>query len=457
MNADPLGVTVVGDEVEDDIMGDQRYITLPDGRLRFHHVNPMPIVPMGPLPLRPSDEEQLQRAARGYVIEPALRPIALGPIVNRMIDGEAWADKMNEALQKVSDVIPKVPFFMNVFGTINAGKTSTLVTLLNMLTVPGGFTQVTIGSKSLGSDPMLATWLRSRNPGVKVFLKRRVTEEDLMEQGRKVETYYHPYFASAVKGRLRKVGEHDAEDDMTRMRPYDSILHPHTDAFGVHHHERPHIPDYSHRRVKDSPWLRSNLRGTMEPVTEESLVFNSRPPVMVQSGDIITGSNLCLEELVYNAVNSSANYQEASEQMRTKSASKTRKNLYTSHQEPEPMLYIMEDAARSYDNMRDAEWIRQVSAIRHRHASAIMLQQKFTTCPLFCRTIETDGIIFATACKQELDALEKSYGDVVPDFKGKLYAATQEIPGGPDRGFMYVKKREFDKVYRCFEGRIVSA
>lgn len=457
MQCEPLGVTTVGDEVEDDIMGDQRYITLPDGRLRFHHVDPMPALNDGPLPLMPSKEEVKARAGRGYTFQRSKNPIALGPIINRFVDGEAWADRMNKVFESVSDVLPRVPFFLNVYGTINAGKTSTLITLLNMLTVPGGFTRVMIGSKSLGKDPMLATWLRSRNPGIKVELRKKITEADLADQARKVEMYYAPYFAAAVRGRLYKVGDHDAEDEETTMRPYDSIVHPHTDNDGIHHHRRPHLPDYSSRRAKDSPWLESKLRRTAGPGAGLERIDHTQQPLLVLSGDVIRGRNLCLEERVYNAVNLSANYQEAAEQLKTQRISSQKKNVYSAQQEPEPTLFIMEDAARSYDSMRDAEWIRLCSMIRHMHGSAVMLQQKHNTVPLFIRTIETDAIIFGTKCEAELDSLRDNYGATVEDFDGKLFACTQPVPGGPDRGFMYVKKREPDCVYRCFEGRLQSS
>lgn len=448
---EPLGISEAPDEVEDEIMGNSRYIELPDGRIRFHNVGPMPAV-SGNLPVAATRENLKDKACRGYKAVPVKRPIASGPIVNKFVDGEAWAKRMNEAFEKVSDMIIKAPFICLVFGTIGAGKTSTLLSLLNQVTVPGGFKKIVIGSKSLGCDTMINTWMRSKNPDVKVEFYTKITCDLLRKQANAVEKYYKPYFNLAERGRIKKeahIGDGKHYADM--IREPDSIVHPFTDDQGLHHHRTPLIPDFRQHRPEESPWMKA-ARATS--VFGGNLLKTPQVPDFSVDGDYIKAPNLSIQEHIFNAVSRKAFYSDAAGQLAANRALKEDKGHYEKNAEPEPVLYVFEDAAYSYDVHRDAELMRLMSMIRHIHGSAFILSQKHKTCPLFIRTIQTDAIIFGTKNESELQSMEDEYSAVVTDFRGKLFAATEPIPGGPDRGFLFVKMREREGVYRGFEAKI---
>jgi hypothetical protein len=155
-----------------------------------------------------------------------------------------------------------------------------------------------------------------------------------------------------------------------------------------------------------------------------------------------------LEETVFRSVNNAGNYQTSLEQiLQNEAAAKKRDDQHR----PEAVLYVFEDGAYSVD---ERAMLRELATIRHKWSSAIWLSQGFKAIPKFARTIATDVILFGSSNAQEEKDLEETFSQRVPLFKEKMFACTQPIPGGPDRGFMYIKIRDHDKVFRNFEAEL---
>ncbi len=450
----PEGPYEFPDEVEDDIMGGQRFIKLDDGRLRFHNVDPsLPVSDGIQLPLRPSDEDTAARRKIPFRAKLVDQPIAVGKITNMFVDGEEVFHEMNEKLQAISSTIIKLPAVVLVVGSIGAGKTSLLVTLLNTLTQEGGFKKVVIGSASLGQDAMLMSWLRSRTVAdklrVEVQLKDRLLASDLQEQGEKVRRYHKKFMDLAMRGRMKTTDEVYQEDLARITYPYDPVWHPHTDGSGTHHGHTPKLFDYSLFRKPPAAWSAPGCLSYGQPLRR--IPMFEQPEKISEESDYLPSTpslGETLEETVFRSVNNAGNYQTSLEQiLQNEAAAKKRDDQHR----PEAVLYVFEDGAYSVD---ERAMLRELATIRHKWSSAIWLSQGFKAIPKFARTIATDVILFGSSNAQEEKDLEETFSQRVPLFKEKMFACTQPIPGGPDRGFMYIKIRDHDKVFRNFEAEL---
>lgn len=442
------GIVELPDEREDVVMQGKPFISLPDGRIKFPHIDPSIPVLDGSLPVRPPRDVFETMKARGYRSTRVAKPVAVGGLTNLFVDGAECFVPINEAVSAVSDIAPKAPFLLGVVGAIGAGKTTTLLNLLSWLTVPGGWEKIVIGSKSLGADPILFSFLRSikerGDDKIDVQIVPQITEEMLQDQQRKVANYYRPFFQLAQRGRTTNKPE-DIDKYREMLLPKDPVWRPNVDQNGVQHGRENRFYDYSHQKRFENPWLSQDQFQVIQNPLQISSVTH------LSEAKPLSSMNPTLWNIVRDTMLKSESYQTSMEQILLNNTKEKNKTAIINNTPPKPVLYIFEDAA--YELKNQFEMLKMFSIIRHIHGSAICLVQKFNTIPTFIRTNMTDAIIFPCNNRRELDSMEEEFDGRIPDFIGKLHACTAPIPGGADRGFMYIRLRT-GECFRNFEAKV---
>lgn len=435
-------------------------------------------------------KENINRV-RQYTIKNHEVPIVIGPMDNLLINGTLWAEEGNKRLEKVTDALPRLPFVWTVEGAINKGKTTLLVTALELFDDPEIFSEIHIYSASLAKDPILKTYLARRSPElrekVKITFQAKISPADIAKFAQEAEEKLAPL------DRLAEVGinvDKDAKRQRIKMMmgTFDDITHPFTDQDGVHHGRRPileDIPNYTPihpfeqegaepvfdpelidpEYYQDVPRVdgtgsrrrRRQLIGqpTLDRESEQFALFHPKKPTVTFTNPINPQKRGIMQEVADMAVYDPNMSELKAKMERTKDHHLNQYDKGDQRKKPlkRGKLLLLDDCSYAFRGPSGVYFEKFVTEIRHHECCMIATFHKTTATPPIFRVVATHTAIFDIPNLIERKLLSEIFGGI-EDFEGKLRAATH-VTGERDRDFLLLDIPK-KKAYRGLQGEIVE-
>ena len=448
---------------------------LPDGRFTPYNITPNPPLPDDiAFPGRDARKAAKERAAKGFKIKKVKKEIALGTITNPLVDNTAWTKPMNDHLETLSDILPRIPFVLLLFAMINSGKTTIVAQLVQIYCSRHLFKEVYIFSPTAITDPTLLTIQAQRDPECVIHLATAPDFQMFKDKADEVKALYLPY------ERLAMVGKYKKKEDRTLFkelqREFDNPAHPYLNADGTSHGRVPVLQRHPEFKKKTGhvPLLTSTKSDQAVNIKTRVMKARGRFPAKYQRvidmvADITTRSHKELDSEVRQAgpriadgdiVNYPAQLNlerpsliEAQHQAIQSEILHTNPLKYEKMRNAKPTLIVYDDSSETFHGPA-ARFIRGwITTIRHSMMSLILVAHKLSVVPTIVRANATHVIISRNKNPREIEALENEYGSLFEDFPGLLEAATSEVEGRP-KDFLFIDLLK-GKAYRSFTGEIV--
>jgi hypothetical protein len=415
------------------------------GLLDVDYTNPFP--PNITLPGSEDFKQRSDRCAKGYRVQPYKKPIRLGGITGLVVDGAAWAKKINVHLEEQSDALPTAPFIILIFGTIGSGKSALLKQLCEMYAHPDAFTTIRIVSPTAEMDPLMITLKAKRNPLVKFITDSVPDDAFFASLGTNVKALYAPFINLAEKGLYHRKESPSILKLKDRNRDFHDFDHPYLNSDGTPHGEKLRL--YAH--PSDSiPTSHDLYAANLTPIAakRKKMLEMRSVPAKPKSAETQPSNLIPNPETLYQVdlskpldvsqttptryiaqMNASHPHQLAlNEQLLFQfNALHHPSDAKAVHPKSDPTLMVFDDCAYHFAN--SGRFMQLLTIIRHAQSSAIFACQKVTSVPPMLRALATNVFIFAVPNKRELKTLEDEFGSVIPDFLGAYHAATSGING----------------------------
>lgn len=450
------------------------------GRIHLRYVTPNPPLPPNVvLPGRRKLDEEAEEGYDGYILEKPRVEIALGKVTHPIFSGTEWTEPIMKFIdQHYGDqFISSANAVIATMGGMGAGKSTLAFTILGLLARHELYKEVHIVGPTVDIDSTLFDLNFERDPKVSFTFSRQIDVPWLEKKREDMSIFLQPYKRKAFQGKYKTPEKSKAAALFHRMnKNFDDPNHPFQNSDGTLHGRAPILPQYQRKRIHTDdmpdilhPHQSTQTAGSRFRLASKFDAINShyaseeyqnmyqkynRVPLQTFQAprriDIVPTA-----QYINDMMTQLPSAKEHAAQAFLAEKALQDPLSFKKHQEPEPSILFIEDGSYFLKGATESYVREWVTRIRHNRQLLIINFHKVTAMITPIRAVLTDLYLSRITNSKEVEVLNKEFGGKIPDFRGKLNAATAPLPGR-EKDFFHANLLN-GEVYRGFSGKLVPA